>query len=101
MAQVEGIKNAELQAIAFHMYTKCQDQTKAFEACYSSADKPASQCEEEYAAVTACAKNLVSEAKAAAHQEFHHYTHCLDMMNGKYVYCRPEKAALEEAFPLE
>ena len=36
MAQVEGIKNAQLQAVAFHMFTKCQEQTQAFEQCYQT-----------------------------------------------------------------
>lgn len=100
MAQVEGIKNAELQAVAFHMYSKCAEQTAAFEQCYTTSDKPSTKCAEEYKATAECAKALVAEA-SKAHDEWHHYTKCLDMMGGKYVYCRPEKAAFEQAFPLE
>ncbi|KAF8059152.1 NADH dehydrogenase [ubiquinone] 1 alpha subcomplex subunit 8-B [Scenedesmus sp. PABB004] len=100
MAQVEGVKHADLQAVAFHMLSKCAEQTAAFEECYAN-NASASKCAEEFKAVAACAKDLVAEAAAAAKEEWHHYTACLDMMGGKYSYCRPEKAAFDTAFPLE
>eukprot|EP00878_Enallax_costatus_P001677 GHUV01001831.1.p1 GENE.GHUV01001831.1~~GHUV01001831.1.p1 ORF type:complete len:102 (+),score=12.90 GHUV01001831.1:185-490(+) len=101
MAQVEGVKNSQLQAVAFHMFSKCGEQTQAFEQCYSSSAKPTSECAEEYKATVACAQNLIAEASEAAKEEFHHYTHCLELIGGKYAYCRPEKAAFEAKFPLE
>lgn len=59
MAQaVEGVKNSQVQAVAFHMYAKCKEQTAAFEACVASADKPSAACAEEFKAVAACAKDL-------------------------------------------
>jgi hypothetical protein len=99
MAQVEGVKNAHLYAVAFHMYEKCKDDTVAFEQCYANSSKPTSECANEYNAVVTCAKDLISEAAEKAKEEWHHYTHCLDLMNGKYNYCRPEQAKFREAFP--
>jgi len=43
------------QAVAFHLFTKCRDQSDAFQSCYTSSDKPSSKCAEEYKALTACA----------------------------------------------
>lgn len=101
MAQVEGIKTTSLQAVAFHMFTKCGDQSETFQQCYQNSSKPASQCAEEYKALRECAANLVQEASTKAHHEFHHYTQCLDLTGGRYSYCRPEREAFEQAFPLE
>lgn len=101
MAQVENLKTSSLQAVAFHMFTKCADQSEAFQSCYSSSDKPGSKCAEEYKALTACATAVIEDASAKAHDELHHYTHCLDLTGGRYSYCRPERAAFEAAFPLE
>lgn len=101
MAQVEGLPHAHVQAVAFHMYFRCKEETTAFEACAAASSKPASECAAEYKAVAACAKGLVDDAVAKAKEEWHHYTHCLDMMSGKYNYCKPERAAFVEVFPLE
>lgn len=90
----------QLQAIAFHMYSKCGEQTEAFQECMKNSTKP-TVCVAEYKALSACAKELVNDAVAKAKEEWHHYTHCLELVGGKYSYCRPEKAKFDEAFPLE
>lgn len=91
----------QLQAIAFHMYSRCSAETDAFQECMKTATKPSQQCTEQYQALSACTKSLVSEAVAKAKEEWHHYTHCLELVGGKYSYCRPEKAKFDEVFPLE
>lgn len=48
----------QMQAIAFHLYTKCSEQTDAFQECIKSANKPSQQCAAEYKALSSCAKEL-------------------------------------------
>jgi hypothetical protein len=48
----------QLQAIAFHLYSKCSEQTDAFQECIKSATKPSQQCKAEYQALSSCAKEL-------------------------------------------
>lgn len=48
----------QLQAIAFHMYNKCSEQTEAFQECMKTSAKPSQQCTEQYQALSACAKEL-------------------------------------------
>jgi hypothetical protein len=47
----------QLQAIAFHMYSKCGEQTEAFQECMKNSTKP-TVCVAEYKALSACAKEL-------------------------------------------
>lgn len=47
----------ELQAVAFHMFTRCQEQRKDFDECMDSADK-SSKCQDQFKALTACAQTL-------------------------------------------
>jgi len=93
-------KIPELQAIAYHMFTKCKDERVAFDDCMDQASK-SSQCAEQQKALSSCAKNLISEAVGQAAHQFKEYAHCLDLTNGRYPYCRPEKAKFDEAYPLE
>lgn len=55
--QVE-LPTHQLQAIAFHLYSKCNEQTDAFQECIKSATKPSQQCQAEYKALSSCAKEL-------------------------------------------
>lgn len=48
----------QMQAIAFHMMSKCADETEAFQECVKTATKPSQQCTEQYKALSACAKAL-------------------------------------------
>jgi hypothetical protein len=48
----------QLQAIAFHLYSKCSDQTEAFQECVKTSAKPSQECTEQYKAISACAKEL-------------------------------------------
>jgi hypothetical protein len=48
----------EMQAVAFHLYNKCAAQTEAFNGCVKTSTKPSSQCQEEYKALSGCAKEL-------------------------------------------
>jgi len=89
-----------LQAVAFHLFTRCKDERVAFDECMDSAAK-SSQCAEQEKALAACAKSLINDALSKAAHEFKEYAHCLDLTNGRYPYCRPEKTKFEEAFPLE
>lgn len=47
-----------VQAVAFHMFTKCKDESETFQMCYASSSKPAGQCAEEYKALSTCAGAL-------------------------------------------
>ena len=53
----DGIKTNDLQALAFHMFTRCKAERAAFDECLESADK-SSKCAEQYKALTACATTL-------------------------------------------
>jgi hypothetical protein len=48
----------ELQAVAFHMYHKCADQSEAFNSCVKSSNRPSKECQEQYAALASCTKEL-------------------------------------------
>lgn len=50
-------KTYELQALAYHMFTRCSTERTTFDACMDKAAK-SSECKEEYTALASCAKNL-------------------------------------------
>lgn len=51
------LKTNDLQAIAFHLFTRCKEQRSAFDECMESADK-SSKCKEQYKALSDCAATL-------------------------------------------
>lgn len=51
------IKTNDLQALAFHMFTRCKEERAVFDACMDGADN-SSKCSEQYKALTSCAKTL-------------------------------------------
>jgi hypothetical protein len=51
------LKTHDLQALAFHMFTRCKEQRAAFDECMDSADK-SSKCSEQYKALTSCTASL-------------------------------------------
>lgn len=51
------LKTHDLQALAFHMFTRCQAERAAFDECMDSADK-SSKCAEQYKALSGCATTL-------------------------------------------
>ena len=57
MATVEGIKSAHMAAVAFHLFTRCAEQTSAFEECVAS-NSNTSACTEQMKAVAECASAL-------------------------------------------
>lgn len=48
----------QLQAVAFHLMSRCAEQTEAFNDCVKNSPKPSSACVEEYKALSACSKAL-------------------------------------------
>ncbi|KAI8466499.1 MAG: hypothetical protein J3K34DRAFT_433601 [Monoraphidium minutum] len=97
-AAMADLKTTDLQAIAFHLFTRCKTERAAFDECMDTENK-SSKCSEQYKALNACASSLLGDAKSKAAHEFKEYSHCLDLTGGRYNYCRPEKAKFEEAFP--
>jgi hypothetical protein len=57
MADSAEFKIPELQAVAYHMFTRCKEERVAFDDCMDQASK-SSQCAEQQKALSACAKNL-------------------------------------------
>jgi hypothetical protein len=53
----DGLKTNDLQALAFHLFTRCKAERAAFDECMESADK-SSKCTEQYKTLTACATTL-------------------------------------------
>jgi hypothetical protein len=51
------LKTNDLQALAFHMFTRCKSQRAAFDECMETADKN-SKCQEQYSALLSCAQGL-------------------------------------------
>jgi hypothetical protein len=51
------IKTNDLQALAFHMFTRCKAARAEFDACMETADKN-SKCAEQYGALLKCAQGL-------------------------------------------
>jgi hypothetical protein len=47
----------DLQAVAFHLFSRCSDQRTAFDECMDKASK-SKECESEFKDLTACAKGL-------------------------------------------
>lgn len=47
----------DLQAVAFHLFSRCADQRVAFDECMDKAAK-SKECEAEFKDLTACAKGL-------------------------------------------
>ena len=51
------MKANDLQALAFHLFTRCKDQRAAFDECMESSDK-SSKCQEQFKSLTECAQTL-------------------------------------------
>lgn len=56
-AMAEGVPLPDLQAVAYHMFTRCSEQRVAFDECMASKTKN-SECNEQYKAMMDCAKTL-------------------------------------------
>ncbi len=52
----EGIPLQELQAVSYHLFTKCAEKRAAFDECFQSAGKGG--CTSEYTALMSCTKDL-------------------------------------------
>lgn len=51
------IKTNDLQAIAFHLFTRCKSERAAFDECMDTESK-SSKCSEQYKALNDCAKGV-------------------------------------------
>jgi hypothetical protein len=50
-------KTSDLQALAYHLFTRCKDERAAFDECMDSESK-SSKCAEQYKALNSCANAL-------------------------------------------